>query len=658
MCGIAGAIGRVGAAELRAVRAINAAQAHRGPDGEGLWASQPAQVDPTDDSPAGVVLGHRRLAVLDPRPLGRQPMEDAGSGCVLSYNGEIYNFRELRRELEGQGQRFASGTDTEVLLKGYATWGAGVVDRLRGMFAFAIWDPRRRQVVLARDRLGEKPLYHMRVQGERGAVLLFASEVRALLATGRVARRVDPIALGGYVWNGYVCGPHTIVRDVSLLPAGSTMTVPVDDIDRATEGRYWQLPGAPTGATPADAAVAAAAERLRESVQGRLVSDVPLGIFLSGGVDSGVVTSLAMRASERPVKTFTMSFDEARYDESPHARAVADALGTEHHEVRLSESGFHSGLPSALRGLDQPSFDAVNTYFLSRAVRDSGLTVALAGTGGDELFGGYRSFRDLPRIRQAGRALGAVPRVLLRRGAAAASRLINGAAGEVPPQTRWGKLADVLQTRGRLLGMYQTSYALFTREFWEQLTAGARSAEIQAGLDQGLPRGRAAELRTIVNGNSVLAGITQLELACFLGERLLRDTDSTSMAASLEIRVPLIDHLFIEALAQVPDDRRFQPLGQKALLRELGLGSLDPALFDRPKAGFELPLTVWCRRGLSGDIEAVLNDEALAARVGVNGAALARLWRAWQAQAPGLYWSRVWSLFVLLWWCREHDLSV
>jgi asparagine synthase (glutamine-hydrolysing) len=646
MCGVAGSIGHLDSRRVDAVKVMTLAQRHRGPDDEGSWSFTQA------DAKRGVALGHRRLAILDLSAAGHQPMVDPESGCVICYNGEVYNFLELRRELEAEGARFASNCDTEVILKGFARWGERVIERLRGMFAIALWDPRSSRLLLARDRLGIKPLYYAVVGDGAQRALYFASEIRALLATGDIPRRLDRTGLATYLWNGVVMGPRTLIEGVRLLPAGTSLSVGLDARPGAPR-RYWQLPGSQPS-SDSDRARNELGSALREAVSMRLLADVPLGIFLSGGVDSSAVTALAVRSSEARITTCNIGFDEARYDESEHARAVAQALSTDHREVRLTGDTFRRGMPEALESLDQPTFDAINTYFVSKAVREAGLTVALAGTGGDELYGGYTSFRDLPLASQASRFTGPAPEPLLRAVAGVVTRLKLGPQGAVPPQTRWGKLGDVLAARGRMLELYQTSYALFTRSFISELSGAAAWEDVECGL----PRERAQELAELIESQPALHAVSSLELACFLGERLLRDTDTASMAVALEVRVPLIDHVVVERLSAVPEAMRYRPLGRKALLRELALSELDPKLFDRPKRGFELPLEAWCRDQLGDDIDATLRDRALCERAGLRGDTVARLWQAFRDGAPGLYWSRVWALYVLLWWCRRHEVSL
>jgi asparagine synthase (glutamine-hydrolysing) len=565
------------------------------------------------------------------------------------FNGEIYNYRELRAELELEGFTFRSRSDTEVLLTSWVRWGESCVRRFRGMFAFAIFDPQRDCVFLARDRLGIKPLYLARVRRADGSeCVYFASEVRALLATAEIPARLDPLGLQSFLWNGFVYGPGTIVRGIRRLDPGCHLTLDLDGRSRS-ESRYWDPPRARSDPRAVDAL----REELERAVKLRLISDVPLGVFLSGGIDSSATAALAVRAASGPVRTFTVGFEESAYDESAVARAVAEQLGTDHVELRLSEKHFRQELDPALDCLDQPTFDALNSYFVSRAVREAGVKVALAGTGGDELFGGYASFTDLPRLRRASRLAALLPPALARALGQALARARMGRPGDVAPQTRWGKLADALQQRGRLLDLYQLSYAMFVPGFLEELAGSAPS-----GLRSGIPAERAAELEALIAGEPVLHAVALLELASFIGERLLPDTDAASMAVALEARVPLLDHVVVETVAAVPAERRFAPLGRKQLLRDLALDGLDTRLFERPKSGFQLPLALWCRGLLRDEVGATLSDRGACEAVGLDPRSVARLWEAFQAGAPGIYWSRVWSLFVLVRWSRRNGVTL
>jgi asparagine synthase (glutamine-hydrolysing) len=389
-------------------------------------------------------------------------------------------------------------------------------------------------------------------------------------------------------------------------------------------------------------------QTLRETVAMQLVSDVPLGVFLSGGIDSSAVAALACEAGHGRIHTVNIGFDEASLDESAFAAKVAAALGTAHQTLRITGEDFERLLPGALASLDQPTFDAINTYLVSRAVREAGMTVALAGTGGDELFGGYRSFVDLPRGQRIPRAapLGFAAHLL----AQAATRTAL-AVGEVPPQTRWGKLADVLGADD-LVGLYHASYALFSSELYAELTAG-----LPARWEHGLSKAQAALLAPLAKGPTLHA-ISNLELASFIGERLLRDTDAASMAVSLEARVPLLDHVLIEKVAGLAEAERFLPLGRKQALRTAALGKLDPAMFERPKSGFVLPIEAWCKKTLKGQLDDTFADAGAFERVGLAPRAAQALWKSFSAGRPGIYWSRVWALFVLVDWCRRHRVSL
>jgi asparagine synthase (glutamine-hydrolysing) len=435
-----------------------------------------------------------------------------------------------------------------------------------------------------------------------------------------------------------------------MLPAGHLALLDLDaELPRAKP--YWQLPEIDGEGVEA---LDALRGELETATRQHLVSDVPVGVFLSGGIDSSAVTALAARAAPGRIATFTIAFDDPAFDESKYARRVSEQLHTDHHEIVLGESAFRAQLDDALACLDQPSFDAINTYFVSRAVREAGITVALAGTGGDELFGGYRSFREIPRGSDVARRAGRIPAPVLRALARIVSRIAMGSGKIVPPQTRWGKLEDALATRGDLVDLYQVSYALFSERFLGELV----EPDLRAHVDHGLSGGRRSSLRSAVRGIHGPRAVSTLELSNFLEQRLLRDTDCASMAVSLEVRVPLLDHLVIESVWRLSESRRFEPLGKKQALREAALGGLDPALFEREKSGFVLPIDRWAREGLQEKVAETLNDRAACASVGLVPDAVARLWRGFQAGAPGLYWSRVWSLFVLLRWCAEHRLAL
>jgi asparagine synthase (glutamine-hydrolysing) len=642
MCGIAGIIGRLDEGNRAALERMNDAMLHRGPDASGTWVSAP------DARGWGTLLAHRRLAILDLSPAGVQPMTDPVTGHVVTYNGEIYNFADLRRRLVAEGQSFNSTGDTAVMLRALGMHGPDAVKWLRGMFAFACWDPKQRRLLLARDPLGIKPLYLARASDPgAGWSVAFASELRALLASGLLGTpRLDPQAVASGVWNGFVVGPGTVVRGVEQLLPGRLIEFDGGGKEIRDED-FWSIPDRAPDPTMDEDRLASV---LEEGLRLHLASDVPLAVFLSGGIDSSVMANLAQRAARSPIHTFTLAFEEQELNEGPIARRIAAAIGTEHHEVMLTEQHFVDNLEAALDSLDQPTFDGLNSYYMSHAIRDAGFTVALSGTGGDELFGGYASYRDLPVLQHWSRRTAWVSGGLKAAAAQVVSRLLSRSGKTVPPQTRWAKLPEMVLRGDDLLALYQLAYALFLPGFQRELLAPGFADALADGLPPAMRRRITAETRA----RTPLSAISVMEQRLFLGERLLRDNDVASMAASLEQRVPLVDQVLFESVDRLPDQPRYQPLGRKAMLRRIGLRGLDPALFERPKSGFVLPLDRWIRRGLQDAMDRTLRDPQAVAPVGLDPAAVERLWRAFLEGAPGMYWSRVWSVYVFIRWCHRN----
>lgn len=642
MCGIAGIIGRLDDCNRAALQRMNDALLHRGPDASGTWVSTP------DARGWGALLAHRRLAILDLSPAGVQPMIDPVTGHVIVYNGEIYNFVDLRRRLIAEGQELQSTGDTAVMLRALGLHGPEAVSWLRGMFVFACWDPAERRLLLARDPLGIKPLYLARSPDpDAGWSIAFASELRALLASGLLGTpRLDPQAVASSVWNGFVVGPGTAVRGVELLWPGCLLEC--DGAGRELRRQdFWQIPGHAPDPTMTEEALAAI---LEEGLRLHLASDVPLAILLSGGVDSSVVANLAQRAAQSPVHTFTLAFEEQELNEGPIARQIAAAIGTQHHEVVLTEDSFINNLEAALGSLDQPTFDGLNAYYISRAIRAAGFTVALSGTGGDELFGGYTSYRDLPVLHGWSRRAAGVPRNLQVAAAALATWPLRRPSGAVSPQTRWAKLPEMVRHGDDLLTLYQLAYALFLPGFQQELL----QLDFAEPLADGLPGAMRERILAESRDRTPLSAISVMEQRLFLGERLLRDNDVASMAASLEQRVPLVDQVFFESVDRLRDPVRYRPLGRKAMLRRIGLRGLPPTLFERPKSGFVLPFDRWLRSGLKNAMDQVFRDPQAIAPVGLDPAAVGRLWRTFLDGASGVYWSRVWSVYVLIQWCHRN----
>jgi len=642
MCGIAGIIGRLDDRNRAALTRMSEAMVHRGPDASGTWVSAP------DSRGWGAMFAHRRLSIIDLSPAGAQPMIDPVTGHVVVYNGEIYNFVDLRRRLAAEGQELHSSGDTAAMLRALGLHGPEAVSWLRGMFAFACWDPTNRRLLLARDPLGIKPLYLARSSDPNaGWSIAFASELCTLLASGLLGTpHLDPQAVASSVWNGFVVGPRTAVKGVELLWPGHLLEF--DGAGNELRQRdFWHIPVRAPDPIMEEEELAAI---LEEGLRLHLTSDVPLAVLLSGGVDSSVVANLAQRAAQSPIHTFTMAFEEDELNEGPIAKQIAAAIGTQHHEVVLTEQSFVDNLEAALDSLDQPTFDGLNTYYISRAIRAAGFTVALSGTGGDELFGGYTSYRDLPALHGWSRRAACVPRNLQIAAATLATWPLRCSGGAMPPQTRWAKLPDMVRHGDDLLTLYQLAYALFLPAFQQELLV----PDFAEALADGLPAAMRQRIMAESRDRTPLSAISVMEQRLFLGERLLRDSDAASMAASVEQRVPLVDQILFENVDRLPDSVRYQPLGRKAMLRRIGLRGLDPALFDRPKSGFVLPFDRWIRRGLKNAMDETLRDPQAIAPVGLDPAAVERLWRGFLDGAAGTYWSRVWSVYVLIRWCHRN----
>src|SRR6516225_695875 len=534
MCGIAGiyayhyAANAVDRVELRRIRDHMAA---RGPDGLGEWYSQDERVG----------LGHRRLTIIDLSERGAQPMTSADGKLVVTFNGEIYNYRQLRALLEAKGCRFHTQTDTEVLLHLYAEKGEAMVNDLRGMFAFALWDADKNALLLARDPYGIKPLYY----ADDGWTLRFASQVKALLAGGKVSRSQEPAGWVGFCRFGSVPEPFTTYQEIRALPAGSTLWV--DRIGTREVKQYFSIAdaycSAEASSSPAneEARQLIIREALLDSVRHHLVADVPVGAFLSSGIDSGALVGLMRDARQRDIQTVTVAFEEFRgrsEDEAPLAAEIAARYGTRHTTRVVTEEEFWNDLPRIFAAMDQPTIDGLNTWFVSKAARELGLKVAISGLGGDELFGGYSSFRDVPLCV---RAMGVPARI------PALGDLIQLLLTSVFSQSLNPKTAGLLKYGGSYAGAYFLRRGLFMP--WElKAVIGADTARL--GLRRLNPI-RHIEALLKPKPRSSFCRVAVLESSLYMRNQLLRDTDWASMAHSLEVRVPLVDSKLLSQFASI-----------------------------------------------------------------------------------------------------------
>ncbi len=622
---------------MSVVRAMTDALAHRGPDGSGV--TKCSGRDAAAEAAPITVLGHRRLAIIDLSDRALQPMGSPDAPVWISYNGETYNFKALRRELEGLGHHFHSDSDTEVLLRGYEQWRDRVVDRLRGMFAFAIWNGHTNTLVLARDRLGIKPLYLHRT----GKYLLFASEVRALLASGLVPRLLDLEALDQFLAYQTVAPPKTLVRDIEMMQPGhvAVFRAGVPCVDR----QYWHLLETPAtvDATDAGQVSARVSELLAESASLHLVSDVPVGVFLSGGIDSSALVALVRRAGATP-HTYTVACAGTSVDEGPFARTVADAFETDHQEIRLAEAELLEQLPGALASVDHPSGDGINTYIVSRAVRAAGVKVALSGLGGDEFFGGYPSFRRMDRLARLAPAWGPVS-LPARRAAAVALRSIGRSS------VASIKTAALLECDGTFPQAFPVMRQLFSPVQRGELLD---RTQVPNGIDSYIALLEHAVERDATNRRMSL--VSYAEARTYMHDVLLRDTDQMSMAHALEIRVPLLDHKLVEYLMGLPDSAKHRSAAPKSLLVD-SLGVRLPEVVRRPKQGFVLPFAAWMKRDLRELCEHNLGSEGLGGRPLFRRAAVEDLWRAFLDGDRRTSWSRPWTLIALNAWLDHNRIA-
>ncbi|MEI7436952.1 MAG: asparagine synthase (glutamine-hydrolyzing) [bacterium] len=622
MCGIAGIAGPDAASKRDAVVRMLNAMGHRGPDGEGIHSS-----------PSGAcVLGHRRLSILDLSPLAAQPILHGHSSKAMVYNGECYNYRELRAELQSRGETFRSSGDAEVMLRLFALDGIKVLPGLNAMFALGIWDESRRELLLARDRCGQKPLYYARA----GACLVFASEVRALLASGLVSRTLDYDGMLSFLAYGAVQGPGTIVRGVSLLAPATWMIFNAHGQIKSEP--YWSPPHEKKRVTPEEFR-----EEFGQAVERHLVSDVPIGMFLSGGIDSSAVAVAARRRSTGVVKTLSVVFpDQPAQSEAAHARRVADFAGTEHHEIAITGAEMLKLLPQALDSMDQPTSDGINTYLVSYGARAAGLTVALSGLGGDELFAGYDVFDHVPKMRALHRLAG-----FLRKPARSVLR-----ASCSPFDKTAGKWSDLFASPGDLTSVYLTRRKLFSSDELRRVAPGLAGN----GWVRGMSPDTLRDLEGLVEKRPVPDALGLLEMSSYMGQTLLRDSDVMSMAHGLEIRTPFLDAEFSTlALMADPGVRMRRATPKWYFVKAMG-DWLPPENVHRVKQGFTLPFREWMQKDLRAEVTDGL--DALSRHGAIfNANGLKELWSRFEAEPDRVRWLRPWSLFVLARYLRRMELT-
>ncbi|MBA3364661.1 MAG: asparagine synthase (glutamine-hydrolyzing) [Actinobacteria bacterium] len=604
MCGIAGAAGLPELEARSAVEEMCDQMTARGPDDHG--------VEQTGGPGWPVALGSRRLAIIDPSPAGHQPMYDPGRGTTIVFNGMIYNFAELRERLHADGETFVSDCDTEVVLKAYGRFGPECVRHLRGMFAFSVWDPDADQLFLARDRLGIKPLYYAHT-GER---FLFASQVKALLRTGLLPRRLSPAGLASYLTYGAVSEPLTAIDGVRALPAGHTALVRRGELRLA---RYWAPPRDEASVPAGEDAARSLRGLLEETVERHLVSDAPLGVFLSGGIDSSILAAVAARHTDR-LRTVSVVFDDPELSEAPYTRLMAAHVGSEHVQVDLRPDDLLRYLDSAFGAMDQPTFDGINTYVVSRAAAMTGLKVALSGLGADELFDGYGYVRRVAALERAR----LVPQPLRRTAGRALGALVGAGRG-----AKLGEWLSAPATPG-------SSYDLLRRVFLpEELRAlsGVNGDGTPPALDRE---------------SDLFNQISVLDLTNYTKNVLLRDTDAMSMANSLEVRVPYLDHELVERALRLPARTKGR---NKALLLAACSDLLPREVTSRRKQAFVLPIARWLHRELRDEVDERLRRPPDGLEEILDSAVAQGVWQRYLA--GGQRWLQPWSLYALSRWTES-----
>jgi len=626
MCGIAGFVAaeRLGASDLARLPVMRDVLAHRGPDAFGAW---------HDDRAA---LGHRRLSIVD-LAAGAQPLGNEDGSVQVVFNGEIYNHADLRPELEAHGHRYRTRSDTEAIVHAYEHWGDDCVHRFRGMFAFALWDARRRRLLLVRDRLGIKPLYWAKV----GGTLLFASEIKAILASGLVEARANELALPELLGTRYVSGDETLFTGIRKLLPGHRL---VFEAGRITIGQYWDIPHE----EPADAPVRSDADwtaqfkaLLEESVRLRLMADVPLGMFLSGGLDSSAIAAIMARQIDRPLQTFSVAFAERAFSELTWSREVAQAIGAVRHEVVVGADDFFGALPRLVWHEDEPIAhpSSVPLYFVSKLAREH-VTVVLTGEGSDELLAGYGRYpRALLNWRFARAWATVAPKAVRHWFAERVTTRLPGRAGRY--------------ARRSFLGMETTPEATFFDNFAAmplRVQRGLMSEHLRPFVTSDRAYGVSRQWLDQAASRPWLERVLYADMKTYLVELLMKQ-DQMSMAASIESRVPFLDHRLVEFAATMPSSLKLSGWTTKRVLREAARDLLPKSILERPKMGFPVPFGLWTRGAWHGPVRDVLLDRRTRERGLLDGKAVERVLDEHRS-GRGDHGDTLWSLLNLELWYR------
>lgn len=629
MCGITGIVGvQINKLEYNsAIRKMNDAIAHRGPNSEGVWNDEHC------------FLGHRRLSIIDLSDAGNQPFFSQDNRYVMVYNGELYNYKEIKLELQRaqHGTKdlpyiFKTNTDTEVILAAYLRWGIDCVKRFNGMFAFAIWDTIDKKLIVARDRMGVKPLYYQ----IKNNTLLFASEIRALIHSGLIDKKINLKSVAEYIQYTTVHAPNTIMQDVFMLMPGHILEFNCKSL-AFNISQYWNLNDFTK--TKEDLTYQDTCKKVNElltaSVERRLMADVPFGAFLSGGIDSSAIVGLMSKVSSEKVRTFNVSFDESEFSEAKYAKQIAAKFNTEHHEIKLTPNDFLKELPEALAAIDHPSGDGPNSYIVSKSTKNAGITMALSGLGGDELFAGYDIFKRYYELEKKG-WLNIIPaKGLIGKVIAARKKSVQG--------DKTSEILNLDTING--FNAYPVNRNLFNKNDYKALLKESFNSDNFI---------KNVIIKSETDKKHILSRVSLFEIQTYMQNVLLRDADQMSMAVALEVRVPFLDYKLVEFALSVKDEYKYPHTPKKLLVDALG-DLLPSDITNRPKMGFTLPWKNWLKEDLKDFCED--NIVQFSKRSFVNREAVLLIWNRFLQNDPKITWSRVWHLVVLNHWINTHQID-
>ncbi|MEO1413871.1 MAG: asparagine synthase (glutamine-hydrolyzing) [Bacteroidota bacterium] len=618
MCGIAGFTSKTPVDRpTEKLQGMIDMMSHRGPDAEGIFEDEL------------VHLGHRRLSILDLTEVGNQPIQDHSGRYTMVFNGEIYNYQEIKTELKDYP--FKGTGDTEMILAAYRAWGPDCLQKFNGMFALAIWDEVEQSLFIARDRLGIKPFYYART----GEDMVFASEIRSIIRSGLIPPEIDPLSLQEYLQYYSVNSPRTILKNVFQLKAGHFGVWKGGHFHQES---FWEIADTRENTQNLDEVKKEVRAKLMAAVARRMISDVPLGAFLSGGIDSSAIVALMAEASSQPVHTFSVVFQEKEFDESAFSRMIAKKYRTAHHPILLRPEDFLHELEPALEAMDHPTGDGINSYVVSQATKREGFTVALSGLGGDELFAGYPVFQQYKKFKQA-QSLYQVPLGLRKLG--------SQAAGTLVAKHKVARLQELMTVPN---AQFEHLYPVFRKLF-----GPAEIEQLTGSYAKDFTLGRIFEPETLrkIDQLPIYSQVSVGEISTYTQNVLLRDTDQMSMAHSLEVRVPFFDHELVEYVMGIPDVLK-HPSFPKQLLVE-SLGELLPhEVVHRKKMGFVFPWPIWMKNELKEMCEQSI--ARLAERDLMKGDTVKSFWQAFLSDDPQVIWMKLWMLVILDQWMLRNGI--